>query len=151
MLKRTIGLMLTVVVTSGCFWKGNSIDSVPGAGSESIASGSFDVAARNFKPFKVIVPQGATNAVLEGTFTASGGSGDDIEVTLLDEVQFLNWQNRHKFQPLYESGRITADRMKVTLPPDASTYVVVFSNRFSLLSAKGVVADLKLRYDPLEK
>ena len=158
MTKTTGALMLAAVVTAGClFGGGKSSNLAPGVISDGkqlvsvITSGPFDVDARGFKQFKIIVPPGATSAQLEGTFTASGGSGDDIEVTLFEETQFLNWQSRNKFLPIYESGRLTADRIKVSLPPDPATYVMVFSNRFSLLSSKGIVADLKLRYEPGKK
>ena len=156
MFKRSIVLILMTLAGGGClFGRGSSSPSVPGQEHRQppvdIATGPFDVAARAFKPFKIVVPAGVKNARIEGKFSASGGWGDDIEVTLLEETQFLNWQNRHKFLPLYQSGRITADRIRVSLPADAATYVMVFNNRFSLMSSKGVVAEVKLLYDPLEK
>jgi hypothetical protein len=111
-----------------------------------VATGAFSVDARDFKPFKITVSEKFKNPRIEGTFAATGGSGNDVEVLVLDETQFLNWQNRNKFSAIYESGRVTADKMSVVLP-SASTYVVVFSNRFSLLSTKGVKAELKLAHD----
>jgi len=157
MFKRSVVLILTAVSMSGCLF-GRGTDSpaaLPGSAASrlpvDITTGSFDVAARTFKPFKIVVPEGVANARIEGKFTASGGWGDDIEVTVLEETQFLNWQNRHKFLPLYQSGRITADQIQIALPPQPATYVLVFNNRFSLLSSKGVVADVKLRYDPSGK
>ena len=111
-----------------------------------VVTGSFVVEPRTYKDFKVVVPSGAKNPRLEGTFSASGAR-NDIEVTLLDAQQFLNWQNRHKFNAAYDSGRVTAGKIHVTLPPEPGTYVVVFSNRFSFISNKAVVADLKLQYD----
>jgi hypothetical protein len=111
-----------------------------------VTTGSFAVDARDFKPFKITVPEKYKNARIEGTFAATGGSGNDVEVMVLDETQFLNWQNRNKFSAIYESGRVTADKLNVAVP-SAGTYVVVFSNRFSLLSTKGVKAELKLAHD----
>jgi hypothetical protein len=111
-----------------------------------VVTGSFVVEPRTYKDFKVVVPTGAKNPRLEGTFSASGAR-NDIEVTLLDAQQFQNWQNRHKFDAAYDSGRVTAGKIRVALPPEPGTYVVVFSNRFSFISNKAVVADLKLQYD----
>ena len=111
-----------------------------------IINGSFVVAPRTFKEFKVVVPSGARNARVEGTFSATGAR-NDIEVSLLEEHQFLNWQNQTKFTTTYDSGRVTAGKIRIDLPAEAATYVVVFSNRFSWLSNKAVVADLKLQYE----
>lgn len=113
--------------------------------SADVVTGSFIVEPRTYKPFKVIVGPDMTYACVEGTFTASGAN-NDIEVTVLEETQYLNWQNRHKFEAAYDSGRVTAGKLKVELPETAGTYWLVFSNRFSIISNKTVVADVKLQY-----
>jgi hypothetical protein len=113
---------------------------------DTIVDGSFVVAPRTFKPFEVVVGAGMSNPRLEGTFTASGAN-NDIEVLVLDEQQFSNWQNRHEFKSAYTSGRVTADKLRIELPNEPGKYFLIFSNRFSMISNKGVVADLKLRYD----
>jgi hypothetical protein len=112
---------------------------------DTIFDGSFVVPPRTFKPFEIVVSASMANPRLEGTFTASGAN-NDIEVLLLDEQQFSNWQNRHEFRSAYSSGRVTADKLRIDLP-EPGKYFVIFSNRFSIFSNKGVVADLKLRYD----
>ena len=113
---------------------------------DTIIDGSFVVPPRTFKPFEVVVAAAMSNPRLEGTFTASGAN-NDIEVLLLNEQQFSNWQNRHAFKSAYESGRVTADKLRIDLPSEPGKYFLIFSNRFSIFSNKGVVADLKLRYD----
>ena len=113
---------------------------------DTIFDGSFVVAPRTFKPIEVVVAAGMSNPRLEGTFTASGAN-NDIEVLLLDEQQFSNWQSRLGFRSAYASGRVTADKLRIDLPNEPGKYFVIFSNRFSIFSNKGVVADLKLRYD----
>src|SRR5918994_2016943 len=112
---------------------------------DTIVDGSFVVAPRTFKPFEVVVGAGMSNPRLEGTFTASGAN-NDIEVLVLAEQQFSNWQNRHEFKSAYPSGRVTADKLRIELPNEPGKYFLIFSNRFSMISNKGVVADLKLRY-----
>ncbi len=114
--------------------------------AEPIITGAFIVEPRTFKPFRISLAPGMMNARLEGTFTASGAR-NDIEVTLLDEVQFANWQNRRQFQAAYVSGRVTSGSISVTLPQGPATYFVVFSNRFSLISNKAVVAEVQLVYE----
>jgi hypothetical protein len=136
-------IAVAALMLPACGWLG-------GAGIEppnpDIVTGSFSVGARNFTPFTIEVPEGLDDVRIEGTFSAEGGRNNDIEVTLLEAIQFRNWQNRLKFLPMYESGRVSGDKVNLPLP-GAGTYVMVFSNRFSLLSTKAVTADLKLRYD----
>ena len=114
--------------------------------AETIVNASFVVEPRTYKSFKLVVGPGAGHPRLEGTFTASGAN-NDIEVMVLEESQFRNWENRHNFTAAYESGRVTADTIRLELPPSPATYYVVFSNRFSIWSNKGVVADVKLLFE----
>jgi hypothetical protein len=143
-------LSFAVVALAGC--GGVKKTSVSTAGPtlqqavDTIISGSFIVPPRNFKPFEVVVGAGMGRPQIEGTFSASGAK-NDIEVLLLDEAQFSNWQNRHTFKSAYTSGRVTADKLRIELPNEPGKYFLIFSNRFSMFSNKGIVADLKLRYD----
>ena len=114
--------------------------------AEAVVNGAFIVEPRTFKPFKIVVTPQMANARLEGTFSATGAR-NDIEVTLLTEAEFANWQNRRTFEPTYVSGRVTSGKIEVTLPAAAATYFVVFSNRFSFFSNKAVTADVQLRFD----
>ena len=145
------GVVVIIALASGGCFGGRKPAGAPNSlvkhAGDQIVTGSFAVAPRTFTPFRFAVPSGSSKLQLEGTFSATGGANNDIEVMLLEESQFLNWQNRHKFTATYESGRVTADRIRVSLPPDPVTYVVVFSNRFSLFSSKDVKADVKMQYD----
>ncbi|MDH4223814.1 MAG: M48 family metalloprotease, partial [candidate division Zixibacteria bacterium] len=78
------------------------------------------------------------NYELKGVFVASGGSGNDIQVFLFDQVNFLNWKNGHEASSIYSSGQVTAG--KINLPfKQSGTYYLVFDNRFSSLTSKSVV------------
>jgi hypothetical protein len=145
---------IVVIVNSACGGanKAPYSTSPPGAPAgavqqlwSTIVNGSFVVPPRTFRPFEFVIAEGMAHPRLEGTFTASGAN-NDIEVLLLDEQQFSNWQNRHEFRSTYASGRVTADKFRIDLP-EPGKYVLIFSNRFSIFSNKGVKADLKLRYD----
>lgn len=83
---------------------------------------------------------------LTGKFSAIGGSGNDIEVYVLDENGFVNWQNGHSTPTYHNSGRVTQNTVETSLPGDAGTYYIVFSNRFSLLSPQAIEANLKLTF-----
>ena len=111
-----------------------------------IVNTAFVVEPRAYKSFELQVAPGTSGARVEGTFSASGAR-NDIEVTLLEKSQFLNFQNHSTFKAAYESGRVTAGHIHVDLPAEPGTYYVVFSNTFSILSNKAVTADVKLEYD----
>jgi hypothetical protein len=112
----------------------------------TLANPSLKVNALNFAYFKLDVPAGATSVLVHGNFTASGGLGNDVEVFLLSESDFVNWQNRHDAKTFYNSGKVTVGTLNVNLPSDAGTYYLVFSNRFGLLAQKSVRVDAALTY-----
>jgi len=107
---------------------------------------AFTIPAGGFYHYKLAVPAGAFNVNLKGHFTASGGSGSDVEGYVLSEDAYVNWQNAHSVSTLYNSGRVTQGSLNVSLPSDAGTYYVLFSNKFSFLSPKAVQANLTLTY-----
>src|SRR6266704_1566791 len=63
--------------------------------SQEVTGGAFIVEPGQYKSFKVSVEPGMTKPQIEGTFSATGGN-NDVEVFLLEETQYLNWQNGHK-------------------------------------------------------
>jgi len=94
---------------------------------------------------KVVVPPGHylpyqftfdTETTLEGYFIASGGSGNDIYVTLFTDIGYINFVNGHAGASYYSSGKKTTDRFTVTVPP--GTYYLVLDNGFSIVSNKVV-------------
>jgi hypothetical protein len=95
------------------------------------------------------LPPGSSNVKLQGHFAATGGSGNDVEVFLLNEDAFTNWKNGHQTNAIYNSGKVTQDSPNVNLPTDAGTYYLVFNNRFSLVTPKAVEANLTFTYSHL--
>ena len=71
---------------------------------------------------------------------------NDVEVFLLSENDFVNWQNGHAANSLYNSGRVTVGHINVNLPSEAGTYYLVFSNKSSLLTQRSVMVDAALAY-----
>jgi hypothetical protein len=100
-----------------------------------------------YVPFTL--PAGSSNAKLQGHFAATGGSGNDVEVFLLNEDAFTNWKNGHQTNAIYNSGKVTQDSPNVNLPTDAGTYYLVFNNKFSLVTPKAVEANLTFTYSHL--
>jgi hypothetical protein len=69
-------------------------------------------------------------------FRARGGSGNDIEVFIVDEEGFENWRNGHNAPTFYNSGRVTVGHFNLRLKP--GKYFRVMNNRFSAVSNKVV-------------
>jgi len=107
--------------------------------------GAFTIPHLHDKAYRLAVPSGAKDAVLQGHFTATGGANNDIEVSLMDDDAFVNWQNRHSVTPIYISGRVTQGTLNVSLP-NAGTYYLIFNNRFSVFSPKAVQDNVSLTY-----
>lgn len=83
-------------------------------------------------------------ASVAGRFRAQGGSGNDVEVYILDEDGFENYRNGHRVQTYYNSGRVTVGTINVTL--GSGRYYLVFNNSFSTVSNKAVNARVELQY-----
>jgi hypothetical protein len=105
------------------------------------------IPALNFSFVPFTLPEGSSNVKLQGHFTATGGSGNDIEAYVLTEDEFTNWKNGHATKTLYNSGRVTQDSPNLVLPTTAGTYYLVFNNKFSFLSPKAVGANLTFTYN----
>lgn len=82
---------------------------------------------------------------LSGTFTASGGSGNDIIVLVMGATDYVNWENEHQASTYYDSGQITTGGFNVILP-SSGTYHLVYSNQFSIISTKNVNTQANLAY-----
>ena len=114
----------------------------------SILNGSVAVQALSYVAYPVKVDVGImTNPRITGHVTASGGSGNDIEVVVFAETQFINWKNKHNQGSLFTSGLATACDVNVPLG-ESGTYYVLLSNVFSTLTPKTVEGKLALVWTP---
>lgn len=156
-----IGIVLGIILLVGLGWwaidqstpkpiilPGSSAPSAPQPQPRvmTLVDTAFTLNAGQGWHWNFSVPASATSVKVEGTFTASGGAGNDVEVFLLNDDEFVNWQNGHAVHTLYNSGRMTQGTLNAVLPPGAGTYHLVFNNKFSLLSPKAVRASIRLRY-----
>ena len=102
--------------------------------SEPLAESTIMVPARNATQLSFTV-NGQQGAVLEGTYTITGGSGRDVGVALAGPNGSV----------IVNSGRVAGfGQFKQRLP--RGKYTILFDNRFSTLSSKSVSPDLKLTY-----
>ena len=123
----------------------NTLSSSTAQHSTNIVNGLITVQPGGYNDYPMTIPSGVTSAVLTGTFTASGGSGNDIDVFVVDQTNFVNWQNGHQANAYYRSGQVTTGTISASLPAGA-TYYLVYSNTFSSASSKNVQTTVNLSY-----
>ena len=91
---------------------------------------------------------------ITGSFSASGGYGDDIEFLVFDEKNYKEWEYRmtgnYRGEPkdvpaLYRSGRVVTGTFGIPVTR-SDTYYLVFNNAFSSFSDKAVMARVYLSY-----
>ncbi|MDP3106216.1 MAG: hypothetical protein Q8M95_16615, partial [Candidatus Methanoperedens sp.] len=109
------------IVTSGCVSndKSSSYNSpiykspVYKTINQDIVNGVNPVGAGNYIYYQFSVP---SQASISGDFTAFGGSGNDINVLILDETAYINWINGHSVSAYYNSGKMTTGSISASLP-----------------------------------
>jgi hypothetical protein len=114
--------------------------------SETIFTGSAAVEANHHIefPFEVKSADMVRPRVV-GKITASGGTGNDIVVSVITEDDLTNMKNGHQVTPIYTSGQVTVANVDARLPA-VGKYYVVFSNMFSGVTPKTVSGELVLRW-----
>lgn len=112
----------------------------------NIVNGLITVNANDYACYPFFVPSGATNVQAQGSFTASGGSGNDIIVLIMDSTEFINWQKGNQTGAYYDSGQLTTSSFDAPLPSGSGTYYLVYSNTFSITSQKNVNTQANLSY-----
>lgn len=109
-----------------------------------VANGATTINAASYSWYTFTVPPGATSVAVNGRFTATGGSGNDIICYILDNDGLVNFKNGHPAQTFFNSGKITQSRIGAVLPP--GTFYLVLDNRYSLITPKAVQIDAVLSY-----
>ena len=150
-LARNIGIIIFVFIV--CLLGGLYLSNISEGGnilssphSTNIVNGMITINAGSYNYYEFTLPQGATNVQLQGNFYAAGGSGNDIDVVVMNPTSFINWKNGHTVNCYYSSGQLTTSTFNVNLPSDAGTYYLVYSNTFSLFSQKNVNTQVNLNY-----
>ena len=125
---------------------------------QPVLANSFQVSAHSFRYYKFTLPQGSKNMALAGEFHISLASGNAVnatgiqaqentpglEVYVLNEPAFESWLRGNNAASIYQSGRVSEQKVKQVLAPGAGVYYLVFSNKFDPASAKKVTASLAL-------
>jgi hypothetical protein len=112
---------------------------------EQIANTPVTVNADGYYSYMFKVPQGATNAIVQGHFRTAGGTGNEIEAYILSKDDFERWWNGEHRPTIYQSGKVIQGTIKASLP--AGAYYLVLSNQVSQASPKVVRIDVTLTYN----
>ncbi len=143
-----IGILSLLTVPKLLEYRGNSkgsiFDLIPQERAASLAYGSIIVKPNQRRYYEFNTQKSWRNIHVKGSFTASGGSGNDIRVLLMTKNDFINFTNGHKYQRLYDSGQTSVSDLDVFLASDDGKYVLAFDNSFSLFTKKEVNADISL-------
>ena len=117
--------------------------------SENLVSGNIVVSAGRIHYVRFKVDTITMHEVrVVGRYSASGGSGNDIQVVLATEDEFENWKNGHQARVLYGTDKITVGSIDTPVR-SSGDYCLAFSNAFSAVSSKNVTAEVKLIYKRL--
>lgn len=112
--------------------------------SENVINGTITVTPGHVA-YPVIITPEMSNPRLAGSFTASGGSGNDICVYVMDETNYINWKNGHGGSCYYKSGQLTTSSFNVRIP--IGKFYIVYDNSFSTFSNKNVSTRVDLQYE----
>jgi len=130
----SIALCLALLITSG--------STLAASKRFTILNDKITVGAGKYAAYKFVIPNDWHPATVAGRFRAEGGSGNDIEVYIVDENGFENFRNGHTVGTYYNSGRVTVADIRLSLRPQA--YYLIFNNSYSLLTNKVVAATIEL-------
>jgi hypothetical protein len=109
--------------------------------NQNIVNGFIPVKSGGYVYYQISIP---TQASVSGDFTAFGGSGNDINIFILDETAYTNWINKHSVSTYYNSGQMTTGSITASLP--AGKYYLIYSNTFSTFSDKNVKTNVDVSY-----
>lgn len=136
-------LLAAIVACSGDSTVNTGVSQTPR--SANLTNGTVTVQANSWVSLPVTITRGMAQAMLTGSFTARGGSGNDIKVLVMDETAYVNWSNGHSVSVYYTSGQMTTGSFSVNLR-NVGNYVIVYDNSFSLLSTKYVSTRVDLNW-----
>jgi len=139
-----IGLLaLAIMLTAGCSQSSSGAQQT--LQNYNLVNGVITVSAGSYYNISFTVTSAMTNPSLTGSFTASGGSGNDIIALMLDDTSLTNWVNGHQVNTFYNSGQLTTSNINVSITTPG-TYHLIFSNKFSIFTLKQVSTQVNLRW-----
>ncbi|HXP71768.1 MAG TPA: hypothetical protein VOA88_21005 [Candidatus Dormibacteraeota bacterium] len=114
--------------------------------TQKLFSGQLTVMKGGYVQQRIIIDTARmSNVRITGQFTASGGTGNDIQVVIAEESEYTNWINGHPAQALYSTGKITTGSFDVPIT-QSGIYYLAFSNKFSVFTDKSLFVESQLSY-----
>jgi hypothetical protein len=80
---------------------------------------------------------------LVGNFSASGGTGNDIKVYVMDASNYTTWTSGGQASALYNSGQVHDGSFNVAV--ESGRNYVIYDNTFSLISDKQVTTKVDVK------
>jgi len=112
----------------------------------NIVNDTVSVSAGYHQAYPVTITSEMKNPMLVCSYKASGGTGNDIVVYIMDEANYINWKNGQQVSFYYNSGKSTTASFSVAMNA-LGTYYIVYDNAFSTVSSKNVVSRVDLKYN----
>jgi hypothetical protein len=111
----------------------------------TIVNGSVAIPAGNYHYYGFDIPHGETSLSITGSFIASGGTANDIEVLVMDQAHYGTWMSGYQVSTYFDSGRVSNGNIYAPLP-GSGTYYLIYSNIFSTTYDKTVQTNAMLHY-----
>ncbi len=90
-----------------------------------IINENITISASTSLDYQFKVPPDVTNTWISGTFTAQGGTTNDIKVYIFDNTNFNNYNTGQNFTALYQSGLTSNSTISVNNISNGSYYLVL--------------------------
>jgi len=114
---------------------------------ESVLNSSVTVGAGSFKYYKLVVPETATQAYVDGNFSTAGGFGSAVQVFVVDRDSFVKFKNGTAPDTFYNSGMVSQNNINALLPSPGTYYLVCNNpNGVSLATSKSIEINAVLHY-----
>jgi hypothetical protein len=140
-----LGLILALVVGCGPSTVPRQPGQVLVLQTQNLVNGMITVPAGTYYAQPFSVTSRMQSVKVSGSFHASGGSGNDIETYILDDMAYTNWASGHQVNTFYNSGCVTVANIDAPLATPG-TYYLVFNNRFSTFASKQVSTTVNLEW-----
>jgi len=114
--------------------------------TQPIVNSAVTIKARSILWYTIVIPPNVTKPVVNAHFAASGGSGNDIIIYVVNSDGLANLSNNRAAATFFNSGRVTEQDFSVFLPSAPGIYYLVLDNRFSIITPKAVQINATLSY-----
>jgi len=135
-----LAILLGTTVLLGVFVATASLH--PASRDSSIVNGQVTIPVNELVYYKLAVPSGYSNVTITGSFAVSAGS--PINVYIMDEGNYRNFQSGLASYKVFDSGTTTSGLISGTVQ-SGTTYYLVYNNPTSTTTYVQTTAIMHLR------